>query len=362
MINIEFKKLFNVSKNAELDCKEHKYFYTNNENQKATADFSVTEILNKGTYVSKAMEVAAAVGSEIHYNFSALCGSDPALLPFGTEEYYKNKSPIAHACFKSLAGYLNTFHKMVERPLVGEFNIDGETITVGGTADLVTLEPVLKDEDEENRYYDTDSNPNDFEYILNVFDLKTATGESIQANWRLQVAVYIEFYKNYLTEKFGIKIVKTRGFVIRPGFSKPVIVVTEQNHRHLIDAFALKLCATRVKEVAISDKEKETIKAIKEAIDSVSETEKKFLALAKEAKEEKEKLFQMLSVSLKSIQNHSPFSSIRDGEFLITPSVTTLTLADTEYLKVVNPEGYCKTSSKVSLILNIDNVKYSIEA
>ena len=141
MINIEYKKLFKASKIAKLDLESHKYSFKNDQGEQATANFSVTEILNKGVYVTKNMEVAAAVGSHIHENFAALCDAEGsfalstsflesfALLPLMPERQkvsdieggIKNKCPIAHACFQAVSANFAPTFKMIEKPLVGEF-------------------------------------------------------------------------------------------------------------------------------------------------------------------------------------------------------------------------------------------------
>ena len=129
----------------------------------------------------------------------------------------------------------------------------------------------------------------------------------------------------------------------------------------MLNAFATKLCACILKDTVIEEKAKEQINIIREQLNYLSFDEKRLETMLKSTKAEKEKLFELLGTVVNKIHKNNPKCSIRDGDFIISPDTTVLTTGDMEYLKFKCPEAFCKTTTKNSLVLIVNDVKYNCE-
>ena len=203
---------YTILDDVVIDHENHVYMDSDGNK----SDFSVTEVINgKNKFTNQKIQTAAAVGRLLHH-----CFAIDMIETLDDEKYLSSiDDPVRYELIQSMLKYFN--HSKIkdaifETPRMLEINHNNKTYRIGGTADMV------------------------FSYLGKriVIDLKTGNANSVKAEWRTQLAVYMLMYG------------ADQGYILLPG-TKPIIAVVDNNH--YLDSFWNKLTTL----IAETDKNRE---------------------------------------------------------------------------------------------------------
>lgn len=351
---------------------DHKYLCPELNN--AQADHSVTEIISgSNKYASKVMIIAAEVGKKLHTIFADKLkerenGIKPTERNLDIEVLAQQVLNIIY--YPNPYSNIAKIESRIEKPMIATFrnpNINDKPILIGGTPDAVYI---TYEEGEDEEQAET------VDITIRVFDLKTSTSDTINNDWRLQLAAYCKMIQAAIEQKEKNKErnvnIFCEGYIAVPG-SSPEKIINNKNIDLLFNSFLYKLYEKypmNIKDSDSSERIKELQKELnkiyvlktkgtiyKKELDTImKEYNKTDIALDKEINVILEELFILLKIP-------ENIASLSASNMIIKKTMSTSTRANLKMIKILysnkSVDYYDTSTEKITyhISMPLDNIE-----